>query len=355
MRGPAISVSNNDLDAIAAAYSADDAPAPFVLGHPKTEDMAHGWVKRLYRDGDILFAEPGEISDDLKKHVEAGRFKKVSASFFKPGGSANPSPENYYLKHVGFLGAVPPAVTGLAPVSFAGEESGTFTVEFGSHSDRMAASAWGRLRDFIIEKFSLADADEVLPTWIVDDLKDSARPDPEPSPSFSTPPSEAAIGDSMTEEEIKKREAELAAREEQLKEKEVSFAEASATAVATAEAKEFAGELVQAGKLLPAQEQNVVAFMASLNNEDSVSFAEGSEKSQVAFFKEFLNGLPKAVEFSEITGDAGDEAAATASFAAPDGAAIDQERLAIHTKAQAYQSTHEGVSYVDAVKAVSGE
>ena len=48
--------------------------------------------------------------------VRAGRFKKVSASFYTPDSPHNPVPGVYYLRHVGFLGAQPPAVKGLAPV-----------------------------------------------------------------------------------------------------------------------------------------------------------------------------------------------------------------------------------------------
>jgi hypothetical protein len=47
----------------------------------------------------------------------------VSASFFSPGQEGNPEPSAYYLKHVGFLGAMAPAVKGLAPLNFSEREA----------------------------------------------------------------------------------------------------------------------------------------------------------------------------------------------------------------------------------------
>ena len=79
---------------------------------------AYGAVGRLvYRDGG-LYAEPSWVSPDLVELVRAGRYRKVSASFLPPGAAGNPAPGAFYLKHVGFLGAVPPAVKGMQGPSF---------------------------------------------------------------------------------------------------------------------------------------------------------------------------------------------------------------------------------------------
>ena len=65
--------------------------------------------------------------------VAAGRFKKIFASFYSPDAPANPVPGVYYLRHVGFLGAQPPAVTGLRSPEFADNEAGV--VEFADWGD----------------------------------------------------------------------------------------------------------------------------------------------------------------------------------------------------------------------------
>ena len=56
----------------------------------------------------------------LTSLVQAGRFKKLSASFWPPTHPENPVPGVWSLRHVGFLGAAVPAVLGLAPVELGG-------------------------------------------------------------------------------------------------------------------------------------------------------------------------------------------------------------------------------------------
>ncbi|WP_066018693.1 hypothetical protein, partial [Endozoicomonas atrinae] len=66
-------------------------------------------------------------------------------------------------------------------------------------------------------------------------------------------------------------------------------------------------ELVKAGKVLPAQKDQLAEFMASLDSEvDVLEFGEGDQKqsfSQQAFMKDFLGKLPKAVDFKEHSAD----------------------------------------------------
>ena len=61
--------------------------------------------------------------------VAAGAFKKISASFYSPSSPQNPVPGVYYLRHVGFLGAQPPAVKGLRNPAFADGEDGVISFE----------------------------------------------------------------------------------------------------------------------------------------------------------------------------------------------------------------------------------
>ena len=113
MSGAALCFSDGDLAAMAGAYRADRHPAPLVLGHPEGAAPVHGFVARLdVREG-VLMAEPVSVSDELRAWVRDGRYKKISASFWGPGAPENPAPGAYYLRHVGFLGAMPPAVKGL--------------------------------------------------------------------------------------------------------------------------------------------------------------------------------------------------------------------------------------------------
>jgi len=45
--------------------------------------------------------------------------------------------------------------------------------------------------------------------------------------------------------------------------------------------------------------------MAGLSRDETVSFADGKETSQIAIFRDFLAALPARVDFSERTGGGG--------------------------------------------------
>lgn len=115
--------TDEDLDTIANTYneklSTDNSIiAPAVAGHPKDNDPALGWVEKLYKVGDKLKAII-KLVPTFAEQIENEAYKKVSISLY----------ENLLLRHVGFLGAVPPAVKGLEPVTLNHSEK-TTTFEF---------------------------------------------------------------------------------------------------------------------------------------------------------------------------------------------------------------------------------
>ncbi len=109
-----LTITSADIAGIAAAYDPTHYKAPVVIGHPENDQPAHGWVHALKHDAAGLWAEV-EIFPELAGKIAAGQYRTVSASLWPPGNAGNPSPGFWSLKHVGFLGAVPPAVKGLAP------------------------------------------------------------------------------------------------------------------------------------------------------------------------------------------------------------------------------------------------
>ena len=119
MSGAVLDFSESDLAASARAYDPALHEAPIVIGHPKHDAPAYGWVKSLAASGDGLNAEPHQVDADFAELVASGRYKKISASFYLPDAPNNPVPGVYYLRHVGFLGAQPPAVKGLKQAEFA--------------------------------------------------------------------------------------------------------------------------------------------------------------------------------------------------------------------------------------------
>ncbi|GAA4648146.1 hypothetical protein GCM10023116_04100 [Kistimonas scapharcae] len=309
--------SEDAIKASAAAYNPTLHEAPIVVGHPKDNGPAYGWVSQLRFDEQGLEAEPHQIDADFEELVKAGRYKKISASFYTPESPNNPVPGVFYLRHVGFLGAQPPAIKGLKDIAFNEKEEGI--VEFSAPYDTLTiASVFRRLREFLIDKFSREEADEVIASWAIDELELSARQEENTeasvSPAFSeTNPIERTEDNGMTEEELAQKKAELEDREASLAAKETQFNErecaisASEAAIARQSISAELDTLVQKGKLLPAHKDQMVAFMASLDTEKGVvSFGEGEQKTtldQRTYLLKFLSGLPQQVDFNEHSKD----------------------------------------------------
>ncbi len=124
MGGESITFSETDLQKTAAAYKPEIHEAPLVVGHPTHDAPAYGWVRKVLAVEGELNVTPYQVDPAFSELVNAGRFKKISASFYKPDSPSNPVPGVFYLRHVGFLGAQPPAIKGLRPVSFAEQQEG---------------------------------------------------------------------------------------------------------------------------------------------------------------------------------------------------------------------------------------
>ena len=141
--GTDVSFTEQDFRDIAAVYDPAMHEAPIVIGHPKGDAPAYGWVDRLEVRKEGLFAVPKQVNAEFSELVRQGAFKKVSASFYRPDNAAgNPAKGKWYLRHVGFLGAQPPAVKGLKPVNFADGSEGFADFEEGLmdlREERLAA------------------------------------------------------------------------------------------------------------------------------------------------------------------------------------------------------------------------
>lgn len=117
MQGPA-TIDEHAVDQVVRNYSCAIRPAPLVLGHPDVEKDTYGEVLGLTSMNGALYAF-ADVGNALIDAVRAGRYKNVSASIYWPLTKGNPTPGSYYLRHVGFLGAVAPAVKGMQPLNFA--------------------------------------------------------------------------------------------------------------------------------------------------------------------------------------------------------------------------------------------
>jgi hypothetical protein len=102
------------------AFDAALHEAPAVIGHPEEDQSAHGWVKSLKREGETLLTKLKQISPRLAERIRPGTYKKRSISLYPDLVG-----KGLYLRHVGFLGAMPPVVKGLADIPGFKETGGT--------------------------------------------------------------------------------------------------------------------------------------------------------------------------------------------------------------------------------------
>jgi len=353
MSGAALSFSETDLSATAAAYDPAKHEAPLVCGHPEHDAPAYGWVGALsFADG-ALEAAPTQVDPAFAEMVGKGSFKKISASFYAPDSPSNPVPGVYYLRHVGFLGAMPPGVKGLRNPAFADGEQGI--VEFGEYDEVVNAGILRSLRDWIIGKFGLADADQAIPAYDVATLENIARqPEPEKNDPVTVTPSFIEKGSTVTPEEKAALEAENAQMKQQLAD---VAARDKATAAATRHAghASFAEGLVTAGTLLPAHKAVVVASLDHLaGSEQVIEFGEGDAKQPlVEALKAMLTNSSKLVSFGETAGADKTLPQGVVNFAGPSGHAVDAEALVKLAQAQAYMKQN-NVSFETAIQAVEG-
>jgi Mu-like prophage I protein len=329
--GAVIEFSDEDLKKAVAAYDPSVSEAPLVIGHPKDTAPSYGWVKGLsFADGSVT-ADPEQVDPEFSEIVQAGRYKKRSASWYTPGSANHPlkgtdKHDTYYLRHVAFLGAVPPAIKGLKEVAFSDAEEGV--VEFADES-RWAmgslATILRGIREWLIADKGIEQANQLIPSYALTDIENAARP---PSPPASTV---AYSEDSTTMKTVEQLQAELdaanasnaslqtqvatlqtkvsqvadfAERDTSLKAREDALA-AKEAAMDRASVEARVAKAIQEGRVLPKMKNSVVSFAMSLaDKEATLDFGEGTDAKKVTQRDAYLLGVesgPKLVEFGELS------------------------------------------------------
>lgn len=268
--GRSLTFSDADLSAIASSYSPGVHEAPLVVGHPQDNAPAYGWVESLRVAQGSLFAVPTQVDPAFAELVASGRFKKISASFYHADSPLNPKPGAYYLRHIGFLGAMPPAIKGLGSAQFSGSSVDVVEVE-------------------------------LSPSFQEQPKMDESIPG---GPQAQTPSKE-------TEEKLSAREAQLAEREKAIADREAELAQREKE-VAEREEKEreeeaesFSETLVKAGKVLPRDKAPIAALLSTLKPDATLSFSDSDGKSKktlptAQWLKSFLERQPKQIEYGEV-------------------------------------------------------
>ncbi|MEO5345857.1 MAG: hypothetical protein H7834_05705 [Magnetococcus sp. YQC-9] len=323
MSGTTLVITDADLAQTVAAYDPDRWKAPLVIGHPRHDTPAWGWVAGLALENGTLMASLIELDPTVIELVTKGRYRNVSVSFYTPNGPGNPRPGVYYPRHIGLLGAQPPAVKGLPQVAF--QEPAEF-----AH-------------------------------WVVGEALEPPRAAIDPTPPQPLMESHMHIEEEAEKllqarlEQLTRQEQELATREarfaEQLdgihqREEVLRQAEEEQKQLRAAE---FVDALVADGRVLPRFRDGLVAFLVFLSDAGMVEFAENQDRR--AFLEGFLKELPRQVDYAEHT-PAGKEAHAAIRFTVPTGFSADPQGLENHARILAYANTHR-TDYLTAALAVS--
>lgn len=363
--GTEYEITEQDVIDCAECYDPQLHEAPLVFGHPKTDDPAFGWVKDLQSSDGALSANFSDVDEGAKELVRTKKFKHVSASFYPPAHPSNPVPGKWYLRHVGLLGAMPPSVKGLGAVSFSDADG---CVEFSEYGQETAAGLFRRLRDWMIGKFGQEEADQVVPNWEIDSMREDAtrerinRAESQPISlaafaEASAPPTEPQTPTPPIEKEPTMTEAEqqalarAEAAEKQLAEMKAAQIKAERDAAHSANA-DFAEGLVKGGKLAPAKKDAVIRVLDFIQypTETTADFAEGESAQSLADeVRGLLSGQVTSPIFGEVaTATKAAKAASQSAFTADFGEA-DPESLSHHQRALVLMRK-ENIDYAEAAR-----
>ena len=279
------SFSRAQLEEMAASYNAALREAPLTVGHPKDNLPAYGWVRRVFvNEAGNLAVDPHQVDAQFAEMVKNGRFKKRSASFYPPNAPHNPTPGRWYLRHVAFLGAQPPAVAGLKDIGFSADDAAE-AISFGAvnFSETAGAPATNPPSQ---QEPTMSDADKAE----LERLR---------------------AADKANQDALTKKDAEIKAANEAAaaaKAQAASFAE-KAAADRRAGFLSFAESEVKAGRLLPKDKQTAVAALETLAAaEQPLSFSEAGTTTQItpmqmcAWLQGHMSSRTAVVQFGEMAG-----------------------------------------------------
>lgn len=310
--GVAHHFSKADVVAMASSYQPALREAPLTVGHPKDNLPAYGWVQSLATTPTgTLAMNTSQVEPQFAEMVAAGRFKKRSASFYPPTSQHNPTPGQWYLRHVAFLGAQPPAVQGLKDIQFSQGDASGDAIHFS----------------------------EPLPLPLTQGRNMELQEQLE------------AANAQLATEKVAREKAEAQARThqqaaEQAQAQAASFAE-KARADRHAGFVSFAQAQVEAGRLLPKDKEMAAATLNVLADAQPVEFAEGDTTRKIGpaqWLQDLISRTTPVVSFGEF--------ARTGTSPAQLGAARGKSDAEIDSAAQQYARQNK-VCYAEALTAVT--
>lgn len=308
MEGEPISFTLKDFEATVRAYNMDLHEAPLVVGHPKHNNPAYGWVKQMIATPEGLFIEPHQVDEAFAELVRSARFKKISPSFYEPDEPSNPVPGVYYLRHVGFLGAMPPAVKGLKAIEFADGGQGIVCFNENLNEDTNMADAanptdkkglLARLVAFLTKELGEEKAAEIITEEGAAAIQ-GAVADAAPATVKTDLPADAGADEILPE--VAAQLVAVSEENQRLKAENEELLEQAEELEIDGESADFA-EVIRR-KVKPSHRAAVRAMLKAASKKRGTSkleFSEGGKnKALTPALQAFIRSLPDVVDFSEV-------------------------------------------------------
>lgn len=286
------------IDKAVSNFDAARHEPPLVVGHPSDNSPAFGWVRGLRKstgpDGvKILESYSDQVVPEFEAAVKQGLYKKRSASFYPDGR----------LRHVGFLGGMPPAVKGLKDIGFKADDHAV-VFEFGEDSGTDSGQRKPSKREDIME--GLKEFFEGMRSFF-SLKKELDAPDPD----------KKIEGKSFTEAEL--AETVKTAVAKAVADTTAKFAEDANKAKADARKADLTGRvdaLVKSGKVAPAFAETLKVTVLAADSGSEISFGEGKKGTPadmilagyesgkvLPLFGESATHGTAAAQFAEAKGD----------------------------------------------------
>ncbi len=331
--------SEEDLDKIAESYNPENHEAPIVIGHPKTNAPAYGWIENVKRAGDKLIAKAKDVNDDFKSLLKSKAFKKRSISL---------TPD-LKLNHVGFLGAAAPAVKGLKDIEFNAED--TDTIDFDLNHSAVELDT---------------DEQEVQQDENKDEQKPAVKSDeekPQASGSDVSKEKDTAVQIDYTEKldnihrmltDLNQNFADNNISKEDLNNIYNRISELRTT-IQVNEFEMMLNEKLAYGSVTPAMKTKILSLIDFIQQQNfsenfsQLNFVSGV-KSQL---KDIIECIPKIVHFDNFADTPEEENKDTADDEFSEYS-IDEEASKIHKKALSVVK-QKNITYLEALNQVAGE
>lgn len=243
--------TEQDLETIVSKYDPANHEAPAVIGHPKDNAPAYAWVEGLKSEAGSLWAKFKQIVPEFAEGVESGLWKKRSIALYP----------DMSLRHVGFLGAQPPAIKGLKDIEFASGEE-LMTIEF-SETEPKDDDAEAKIKALEAQLATSKEAVQLLEAKFAE--------------------AQATV---LSEEEARKKlQSDIAAirNESRVKEREL-----------------YIDSLIAQGRITPAMRQSAIDLVSIADAVGIYTFAEGDAPA-IQKVEQFFSSLPKVIEFGETS------------------------------------------------------